>query len=64
MLFVVTKVLSIAQSTVIALIWLRGTCLLNIMSVFEEFAKFMHDDDDDDDAENCADRTYTLAERC
>ena len=55
----VTKVLSIAQSTVIALIWLRGTCLLNIMSVFEEFAKFMHDDD-----ENCADGTYTLADRC
>ena len=63
MLFVVTKVLSIAQSTVIALIWLSGTCVLNVMSVFEEFAKFMHDDDDDD-AENCADRTYTLAERC
>ena len=59
MLFVVTKVLSIAQSTVIALIWLRGTCLLNIMSAFEEFAKFMHDDD-----ENCADGTYTLADRC
>ena len=61
----VTKVLSIAQSTVIALIWLSGTCVLNVMAVFEEFAKFMHDDDDDDDdAENCADRTYTLAERC
>ena len=60
----VTKVLSIAQSTVIALIWLSGTCVLNVMSVFEEFAKFMHDDVDDDDAENCADRTYTLAERC
>ena len=60
----VTKVLSIAQSTVIALIWLSGICVLNVMSVFEEFAKFMHDDDDDDDAENCADRTYTLAERC
>ena len=52
-----TNVLSIC--TVIALIWLYGTCVLKVMSVFEEVEKVMHDDDG-----NYADATYTLADRC